>query len=260
MKSHMADPNETGRKGSSVSDLLNRLKLAISGGREGLKKHSVSQLETSFQIADDRGIIDAYRQLDRLDFVLPCWEYFLTDYSPSVVNIKEVYDGNAIKLSQDIPTSDIRIMAHMIHAGLPENKPLGQKSVVEFGSGCGFLTAWECKLGYGTIHGVEINSDLVRISRESLANASCTLVSIHEDNMMNWISDKGTFDTIIVSFAVNDRAVLDKLLDHINPDGGKLVIPWGQRRNGSIYEYMRVDGKARFNVVYPEVYFVEMVR
>lgn len=183
-------------------------------------------------------IIDAFKQIDRRDFVTD-------DYAGSAYEDAPQPIGYGQTISQP---STVAFMLELL-------QPQPGQNILDVGTGSGWTTALlsACVGVNGKVYGVEIISDLVEFGRGNLKKYHLPQASIQ-------LSEPGTlgmpmyapFDRILVSAesAVLPQELIDQLVV-----GGTMVIPIGQ----SIFSVRKA---AKDNVVtteYPGFVFVPLV-
>lgn len=133
----------------------------------------------------------------------------------------------------------VAVMTQALIDGLPPGKKLTK--VLEIGTGCGYQTAVLAPFAQH-IYGVERIQGLVQRARSMMQQLSISNVSLrHADGWHGWRS-QAPFQGILVAAAPEE--IPPQLLEQLDEDGGRLVIPIGGRgrqrlicvtRNGTEY-------------------------
>lgn len=154
-------------------------------------------------------IIDAFRNIDRKDFILP--EYLEEVYEDYPLPI-----GNAQTISQP---STVAFMLELLG-------PKGGEKILDVGSGSGWATALLAHIvgEEGNVYGVEIIPELVKFGGENLEKYSFSHASIEEAGTVFGLPEKAPFDKILVSASAT--TIPKELIDQLKV-GGLLVVPVG---------------------------------
>lgn len=152
----------------------------------------------------DPGIVDAFRHIDRADFV------------PEPLR-KEAYLDRPVSIPLHQTTSQPSLIAHMIDAAAigPGDR------VLEIGTGFGFQTALLAHLAREVVT-VERLNDLAQAARGNLDRAGIDNVELIVGNGWEGSSERGPFQAIVVSAAATE--VPSALVEQLT-EGGRLVIP-----------------------------------
>lgn len=158
----------------------------------------------------------------------------------------QAYENNALPIGNGQTISQPYMVARMTSMVL-ESAP---QTVLEIGTGSGYQTAVLAHL-VPQVFSVERISALQYQAKRRLQRMDLHNVAMrHGDGWQGWPS-KAPFDAIIVTAAA--AHIPDDLLAQLNVDGGRLVIPVGEReqqlilieRNGDEYK-QRNEGAVRF--------------
>lgn len=158
----------------------------------------------------------------------------------------QAYENNALPIGNGQTISQPYMVARMTSMVL-ESAP---QIVLEIGTGSGYQTAVLAHL-VPQVFSVERISALQYQAKRRLQRMDLHNVAMrHGDGWQGWPS-KAPFDAIIVTAAA--AHIPDDLLAQLNVDGGRLVIPVGEReqqlilieRNGDEYK-QRNEGAVRF--------------
>ncbi|MBS0515363.1 MAG: protein-L-isoaspartate O-methyltransferase [Proteobacteria bacterium] len=116
--------------------------------------------------------------------------------------------------------------------------PAKGESVLEIGTGCGFLTACLARLG-GNVTSVEQHVDFVEAARAHLATAGIRNVHIEHADAVNAYQPGQQFDVMLVTGAV--AALPPRWREWIKP-GGRLLAIVGESPAQRAVLYVRTDG------------------
>lgn len=154
-------------------------------------------------------IIDAFRSIDRKDFILP--EY-----------LGEVYEDYPLPIGHAQTISQPSTVAFMLELLRPKE---GEK-ILDVGSGSGWATTLLAHIvgEKGNVYGVEIIPELVKFGGENLEKYSFSHASIEEAGTVFGLPEKAPFDKILVSASA---AEMPKELINQLKVGGLLVVPVG---------------------------------
>lgn len=141
------------------------------------------------------------------------------------VDARDPYGDEALPLAEGQTISQPFIVALMTNAARPAAGWRGAK-VLEIGTGSGYQAAILAELGAEVIS-IERHPDLSRRAAERLAEAGYDAVSlVIGDGTRGWAAG-APYDAILVTAA--GPSVPPPLLDQLDPNGGKLVMPVGGR-------------------------------
>lgn len=154
-----------------------------------------------------QGIAEAFRHMDRANFVLP-------EYKNSAYNDRPLPIHSGQTISQ--PTT----VAFMLELLQPQH---GEK-ILDVGSGSGWTTALLAYLvSYGGfVHGVELMPTLVEFGTQNLKRMQMSNSNIHKATSILGYPKEAPYDRILVSAFSND--VPQELVDQLKV-GGRMVMP-----------------------------------
>lgn len=111
----------------------------------------------------------------------------------------------------------------------------GVEKVLEVGTGSGYQAAVLAYLAR-QVHTIERHADLARYAARLLADLELANVQVHTGDGSLGLPEESPFDAIMVTAAAprTPRPLLDQLAD-----GGRLVIPVGERSGGQYLERWR---------------------
>lgn len=200
-------------------------------------QQALARLIERHGIRDDR-IVDAFRAVDRADFV------------PQHL-VGEAYRDRPVEIPHQQVTSQPSLIAQMIEAAgiVPGDR------VLEIGTGYGFQTALLTRLAREVVS-VERHSSLAEAARRNLERAGVINATIVVADGWNGYPERAPFDSIIVSAAADD--VPPALVEQLR-DGGRLVIPIRATIGEDVCLFGKRAGELeRISVVSP-AYFVPLV-
>ena len=178
----------------------------------------------------DARILDAFRGLDRRDFVPP--------------GAGGVYDDRPVVLPEGQTTSQPSLIARMVEAAAPA---AGDK-VLEVGTGYGFQTAVLARLAADVVS-VERWASLARTARANLEGAGIANVRVLVGDGWTGAPDHAPFDAIIVAAAADEvpEALARQLVE-----GGRLVVPVRTGPSDDVVLFRRgAEGLERVRLVTP---------
>ncbi len=166
------------------------------------KRQMVRQQVRTWDVTDDR-ILDVLRNLNRHDFVP-------ADYRDLA------YAETRIPL----PCGQ-EMMRPLIEGRLLQTlNPTDSESVLEVGTGSGYLTACLASLG-GSVVSIDIFPELVELGQSNLAAADIEKVDVQQMDVTEQLP-AGTFDVIAVTGSMADFD--ERLLDALNIGGRMFVV------------------------------------
>ena len=166
------------------------------------KRQMVRQQVRTWDVTDDR-ILDVLKSLNRHDFVP-------ADYRDLA------YAETRIPL----PCGQ-EMMRPLIEGRLLQTlSPTDRESVLEVGTGSGYLTACLASLG-GSVVSIDIFPELVELGQSNLAAADIENVDVQQMDVTERLPE-GTFDVIAVTGSMADFD--ERLLDALSPGGRMFVV------------------------------------
>jgi len=179
-------------------------------------------------IRDER-VLAAMRKVPRHEFV--------PDFSRS-----DSYDDEPLLIGAGQTISQPYMVAAMAEA-LDLN---GSERVLEVGTGCGYHAAVLAELA-GEIFTVERERELVKMARENLARTGYDRITvIHGDGSLGYPA-AAPFQAISVAAAAPE--VPYRLLDQLDEENGRLVIPVGSLEDQELRLIRKSKGGIRTRVV-----------
>ena len=125
--------------------------------------------------------------------------------------------------------------------------------VLEIGTGSGYQTAVLSRLA-AEVYSIEIVEELGRAAARTLQMVGCSNVRTRiGDGFAGW-PEYAPFDRIIVT--CSPETIPKPLIDQLR-EGGRLIIPLGERFQQTLYLYSKVDGELRKRALEP-TFFVPM--
>lgn len=132
-------------------------------------------------------------------------------------------------------------------------QPRPEHRVLEIGTGSGYQAAVLSKLAK-EVYTIEIVEPLAKSAEERLARLGCANVKVKAgDGYKGW-PEHAPFDSIVVTCAPDH--VPEPLIEQLR-EGGRMVIPVGEKYIQTLYVMEKKDGKLTKAAVTP-VYFVPM--
>ncbi|MBU1036666.1 protein-L-isoaspartate(D-aspartate) O-methyltransferase [Patescibacteria group bacterium] len=164
-------------------------------------------------------IIQAFKKVDRLDFIKP--EMFNEAYENHPLPI-----GNGQTISQP---ATVALMLELLQV------KKGDK-VLDVGSGSGWQIALLAELAgkRGKVIGLEVKDELIEFAKENLLKYQYQNIKIIKGDGWQGLSKQAPFDKIIVAAAANEIPLALKIQLKV---GGRLVIPVG----GGIQDIVVID-------------------
>ncbi len=161
------------------------------------------------------------------------------------------YEDTALPIGSGQTISQPYAVARMSEALLAGGR---LHKVLEVGTGCGYQSAVLAALA-DEVYSVERIGDLVRRTRERLQRLQIRNVRIrHGDGYAGW-AEHGPYDGILVAAAPTQvpAALLEQLAE-----GGRLIVPVGERGSQQLLQISRIDGELKQEVL-EMVSFVPML-
>jgi ribosomal protein L11 methyltransferase len=180
-------------------------------------------------IADIKGVSDPFHTLFHKEFIEPRnwnseWE---KDFEPVMVGnfcaIRAHFHKPVPQVKYDIIITPKMSFGTGHHAttymmiAAMENLDMGQKSVLDFGTGTGVLAILACKLGAGSVLAIDSDELSIENALENVAVNSCESVQIE---LKNSLSGTGRFDIILAN--INLQVILENMdffRQHLNETG-----------------------------------------
>ncbi len=195
----------------------------------------VEELLVARGIRDPR-VIEAMRAVPREHFV---------DASQQA----SAYEDRPLPIGKGQTISQPYIVARMCELALGGRTRV--ERVLEIGAGCGYASAVLGRLA-GEVYSLEIVAELASLAQRKIATLPAKNVTITRgDGSLGW-QEHAPYDAIVVSAGA--PRIPGLLLTQLSEDGGRLVIPVGERdaqrlevvlRNGEDFE-MLPDTPVRF--------------
>lgn len=131
------------------------------------------------------------------------------------------YEDVALPIGHNQTISQPYVVARMTEA-IVTSGPM--ESILEIGTGCGYQTAIIAQLAK-KVYSVERIKPLLDRAKKNLKTLRLRNVDFkHDDGSLGW-EQKAPFDAIITTAA--PQQIPSELLEQLNPEGGRLVIPVG---------------------------------
>ena len=172
-------------------------------------------------IRDER-VLDAIGKLPRESFLDP---HFL----------HQAYDDNALPIGEGQTISQPYTVAFMTEALAITQ---GDK-VLEIGTGSGYQAAVLAELG-ARVYTIERHAPLAEAARKRLDAMGYHIVARTGDGTRGW-AEFAPYDAIIVTAGAPD--VPESLTKQLIPDGGRLLIPIGDKASQTMYKISTSGGK-----------------
>jgi protein-L-isoaspartate(D-aspartate) O-methyltransferase len=167
-------------------------------------------------------VLAAMREIPRHEFV------------PAPVRPNAYFDM-ALPIGEHVTISPPFIVAWMTQ----ELEPAASDRVLEIGTGSGYQAAVLSRLAR-EVDTIEINQVLAQRAGDTLARLGYRNVHVkHGDGYQGW-PEKAPFDKIIVT--CSPEKVPPALVDQLR-EGGRMVIPLGERYQQTLYTLVKQDGK-----------------
>lgn len=131
------------------------------------------------------------------------------------------YEDVALPIGYNQTISQPYVVARMTEAIVKSGT---LDSVLEIGTGCGYQTAVLAQLAK-KVYSVERIKPLLDRAKKNFKTLKLRNIdSKHDDGSLGW-EQKAPFDAIITTAA--PQQIPDELLQQLNPEGGRLIIPVG---------------------------------
>ena len=159
------------------------------------------------------------------------------------------YEDGPLPIGYDQTISQPYIVAFMTE----KLQPRPNNRVLEVGTGCGYQAAVLAEL-VADVYTIEIVEPLAKNAEATLQRLGYKNVHVKVGDGYSGWPDHAPFDAIIVTCAPNH--VPQQLTDQLK-DGGRMIIPVGERFAQELYLLDKKDGRLRESAVLP-VRFVPM--
>ncbi len=204
----------------------------MRGAREGLLKIVSGEVE-------DARVVDAFRQIDRENFVPRGFE-------------AEAYHDRPVPLPRGQTTSQPSLIARMVEAAV--TGPV--ERVLEVGTGYGFQTAVLATIASEVVS-VERYAELAEAARRNLRDAGITNAEVYVGDGWEGWSEKAPYDAIVVSAAADE---LPRVLAEQLGEGGRLVVPLARGGRDDVVVMIRRGGRVMQDRLITPARFVPLVR
>lgn len=162
----------------------------------------------------------------------------------------EAYDDHPLPIGEEQTISQPYIVAYMTESLHLKNTD----KVLEIGTGCGYQTAILAELST-QVYSIEYSPKLAEQAKMTLDRLGYSNVKIKQGNGYNGWKEQSPFDAIIVTCAPPE--IPQNLIDQLS-DGGRMLIPVGDRQAQTLYRVVKQDGKIFQEKLLP-VIFVPML-
>ena len=171
----------------------------------------------------NKKVIEAFRSVPR--------EYFVRKEDSN-----KAYIDSALPIECGQTISQPYIVALMVELIDPKKND----TIVEIGSGCGYMVAiLSCIVE--KVYGVEIENELVNISKKNLEKINANNVEIkYEDGKELFSFEKESIDKIIISAATKE---IPKEWIEVLKEEGKIVVPIDKNNYQTIKVYVKKENK-----------------
>jgi protein-L-isoaspartate(D-aspartate) O-methyltransferase len=161
------------------------------------------------------------------------------------------YTDNPLPIGYDQTISQPYIVAFMTE----QLHPKPSDRVLEIGTGCGYQAAILAEL-VSEVYTIEIMEPLAKTAEATLQRLGYKKVHVKMGDGYNGWPEHAPFDAIIVTCAPDH--VPQRLTDQLK-DGGRMIIPVGDRFAQELYLLEKKNGQLKESVTLP-VRFVPMTR
>lgn len=183
-------------------------------------------------------VVDAMCRVPRHYFVPPRFRY-------------DSYRDGPLPIGQNQTISQPYIVALMTQLMALR----GGERVLEIGTGCGYQTAVLCEIA-GYVFTLERFPLLADSAAQNLSDLGYTNVDIHIGDGSQGLPDMSPFDAILVTAAA--PMIPGPLVSQLRDDGGRLVLPVGDRQHQRLQVIRRYDRRYTVQKSDP-VRFVPMI-
>ena len=163
----------------------------------------------------------------------------------------DAYEDGPLPIGYDQTISQPYVVAFMTE----QLRPKPSDRVLEIGSGSGYQAAILAEL-VGEVYTIEIVEPLAKSAEATLQRLGYKNVHIKAGDGYNGWPEEAPFDAVIVTCA--PEKVPQPLVDQLK-DGGRMVIPVGERFAQQLYLLEKKNGQLKESVTLP-VRFVPMLR
>lgn len=210
-------------------------------------------IESGWGNLDER-VKRAFLKVPRHRFVPPDW--FDKAYHDWIIPLDEFAIGPLKILTSS--ASQPAVVALMAQAILPETPVNCGWKALEIGSGSGYQAAILKEVGFSQLYGIEINERLAMEASRVIREADyCGIHLIHGDGK-NGLPEKAPFDSILVTAAVRDDQIIDKLIKQLKV-GGKMVLPKNEGRFLNSSQDLRVYTRMQKGSIWKDLEEVSFV-
>lgn len=186
---------------------------------------------------NNRTVLNAMKAVPRHEFVPEPYK-------------KYAYEDSPLPIGQDQTISQPYIVAFM--TDVLDLKP--DDKVLEIGTGSGYQAAVLAEI-CDTVYTIEIFESLANRAKETLKKLHYKNVFVkHGDGYQGW-KEHAPYDAIIVTCAPEE---VPQALEEQLKEGGKMVIPVGEKYNQELYLLTKKDSKLKKRAILP-VRFVPMI-
>src|SRR4051795_10169916 len=170
----------------------------------------------------DKRVLDAFRSVPRELFVPPQFQ-------------SSAYDDTPLPLERGQTISQpfiVAMMTELLHLR-------GDENVLEIGTGSGYQTAILARL-VRHVYSAELEPDLARTVADRLTQLDIDNVTLATGNGVEIFRERGPFDAILSAAA--PVTLPEELIDQL-ADGGRCIIPVGQRESQNLWLIERKNGR-----------------
>ncbi len=197
------------------------------------------EAQIRFRGIRDPAVLQAMERIPRHRFVPPEYRY-------------QAYGDHPLPIGYGQTISQPYIVALMTEL----LRPRPEHRVLEVGTGCGYQAAVLAEI-VAQVYTVEIIPELAQEARERLAAMGYTNIHIRHGDGYNGWPESAPYDGIVVTAAAPE--VPPPLIEQL-ADGGRLVIPVGERFGFQDLWLLQKEGQRVRRTNYGGVLFVPLVR
>jgi protein-L-isoaspartate(D-aspartate) O-methyltransferase len=187
----------------------------------------------------DRRIVDAFRSIDRADFVPVGFRH-------------DAYRDRPVGIPEDQTTSQPSLIARMIDVAVPK----ADDNVLEVGAGYGFQTALLASVAKH-VTAIELWPSLAAAATANLRRAGIDNAEVHVGDGWAGYDSDAPYDVIIVSAAADE--VPPALVEQLK-EGGRLVVPVREISGDNVYLFVKQNGRLHRERLVTPARFVPLVR